>query len=153
MTDEAPPQLLKLLNDLDEMKTKMMENKKNAEQLYTRFNTLNKQMDKYIHKQITQHIKKKENNKKPRGIAIPTRVTEALCVFMEQPPNTKIARTDASKYLMNYIKTNNLIDPTNKKVIIPNDPLWELIGNGASHEEQLDRFNIQKYLNKHFTAV
>jgi upstream activation factor subunit UAF30 len=152
--DTLPPNIINILNDLDKLRTNVQENKKSADLLCTQFNTIDKKISKYLKKEITAIMKKreKEKEKKPKGFAMPTTVSETLCLFMEQPINTKISRTSATKFLMDYIKTNNLIDPNNKKVIIPDNRLWELIGDDARHEEPLDRFNIQKYLNHHFLS-
>jgi len=157
MTDATisllPPHITNLLNDLDDLRNKVVEHKKHAEQLALMFNTMDKKLSKYLQKEIKIIIKKNEKKGGPRGFAVPTNVSPMLCNFMEQPPNTKISRTDATKFLANYIKQNNLIDPNNKKKVIPNDTLWQLIGDDARMEEEsLDRFNIQKYLNHHFST-
>ena len=57
--------------------------------------------------------KKKEKQKTkraPSGFAKPTKVTKELCEFMNQPEGSEIARTEVTKYLVNYIKENNLIE-------------------------------------------
>jgi chromatin remodeling complex protein RSC6 len=151
--DALPPNIINMLNDLDALRTNVQENKKTADLLCTQFNAVDKKISKYLKKEITAIMKKRERekDKKPKGFAMPTQVSQTLCLFMEQPLNTKISRTSATKYLMEYIKQNNLIDPNNKKVIVPDGRLWELIGDDARREDPLDRFNIQKYLNRHFT--
>lgn len=151
--DALPPNIINILNDLDTLRTNVQDNKKKADLLCTQFNAIDKKISKYLKKEITAIMKKRERekDKKPKGFAMPTPVSQTLCLFMEQPLNTKISRTGATKYLMEYIKQNNLIDPNNKKVIVPDGRLWELIGDDARREDPLDRFNIQKYLNRHFT--
>ena len=120
-----------------------------AEQISSSFNIIDKKLSKYINKEVKTIIKKSQKVNKPKGIAMPTRVTNELCIFMEKPINTKIARTDASKYLMQYIKTNNLFDANNKKIIVPDSKLLSFIGN-IENKEEITYFNIQKHLNKHF---
>lgn len=147
-----PTHITNLLNDLDNLRNKVVEHKKHTDQLALMFNMMDKKLSKYLQKEIKTIMKKQEKKGGPRGFAMPINVSTTLCNFMEQPPNTKISRTDATKFLANYIKVNNLIDPNDKKRIIPNDTLWQLIGDDARiEEESLDRFNIQKYLNHHFT--
>jgi TPP-dependent 2-oxoacid decarboxylase len=154
MNDEnlllLPNNIVKLLNDLDTLRKTIIVNKTNIENLSITFNSMDKKLSKYLNKEINTILKKNEKNKKPKGIAMPTKVSDTLCNFMEQPINTKISRTNATKYLMNYIKTKQLIDPNNKKIIIPDNILWGLIGDEAKNEETLDYFKIQKYLNNHF---
>ena len=149
-TQLIPQNIMKLLTDLDTLRAAITQNKKNGEELSIQFNIMDKKLSKYLNKEINAIIKKKNKPKKPRGFAIPTDVSQTLLAFMEQPEKTKISRTQATKYLMTYIKTNDLINPNNKKFIIPNEQLWNLLGENAKHEEALDRFNIQKYLNQHF---
>jgi chromatin remodeling complex protein RSC6 len=146
-----PHDIIKLLADLDRLRMAITQNKKNGEELSLQFTIMDKKLSKYLHKEIKAKLKKMNKPKKPRGFAIPKLVSPQLCEFMKESYDSKISRTGATKYLMEYIKTNDLIDANNKKVIVPDDTLWKLLGDNAKYEEQLDRFNIQKYLNIHFT--
>lgn len=99
--------------------------------------------------------KKKETPKvkrAPSGFAKPTKVTKELCAFMNRPEGSEIARTEVTKALVNYIKTNNLIEQgdNSKNKIIPDETLKSLLGIGEQELNQLTYFNIQKYMNKHF---
>ena len=83
------------------------------------------------------------------GFALPTEVTDDLCQFLGAEKGTKIARTEVTKQIMAYIKTNHLQNPENKKMIVPDDKLWKLLGEDARGKE-ITHFTIQKYINKHF---
>ena len=63
-------------------------------------------------------------------------------------PDTKIARTEVTKYLIDYIKKNKLQDETNSKIIKPNNELKSLLS--LEPTMQLTYFNMQKFMNKHF---
>lgn len=145
-----PPNIIKMISNLDNYGNLIIENKKHSDKLYQEYKLIHKDLSKYFNKEINKLFKK---NKKPKGFAIPKLVSDTLCIFMEQPVNTKISKTMATKYLNEYIKNNNLIDPNNKKIILPDDKLWKLIGDEAKYEESLNYFNIQKYLNKHFNLL
>lgn len=114
-------------------------------------------IEKKIQKEL-KLIKKIDNNKlkkqlkQPSGFAKPVKVTEELCIFMNRPNGTEIARTEVTKALIKYIEINNLKDKDVKKNIIPDSTLKNLLG--ISHEEisGLNFFNIQKYMNKHFIS-
>jgi chromatin remodeling complex protein RSC6 len=71
---------------------------------------------------------------------------------MNRPEGTKIARTEVTKSLVAYIKNNNLLDKTENK-IVPDQKLLELLGVKSDEfiDTNLTYFNIQKYMNKHFT--
>ena len=110
-------------------------------------------LDKNIRKQMKTHQKEvaKRASKPPRppsGFARPTNVTKELCDFMNKEEGTKIARTEVTRALVYYIKSNNLVNKDNHKIISPDDKLKFLLG--VDESEKLTYFNIQKYMNKHF---
>ena len=92
--------------------------------------------------------------KAPSGFAKPTKVTKELCDFMNKPEGTEIARTEVTKVLVNYIKSNNLQEQTidSKNKIVPDDKLKNLLGLNVEEMNELTFFNIQKYMNKHFIS-
>lgn len=99
--------------------------------------------------------KNKDKPKKPKapsGFAKPTKVTKELCEFMERPEGTEIARTEVTKSLSQYIKTNNLQEKgeNSKNRINPDAKLKSLLGLTNDETENLTYFTIQKYMNKHF---
>ena len=68
---------------------------------------------------------------------------------MECEKGTKRARTQITKYLNLYIDENNLKNPENKRIIVPDTKLRKLLGDEIEGVE-LTYFTIQKYMNKHF---
>ena len=69
---------------------------------------------------------------------------------MNKEEGTKIARTEVTRALVSYIKTNNLVNKDNSKIISPDDKLKYLLG--VEETDELTYFNIQKYMNKHFIS-
>jgi len=126
---------------------------------------------KNVEKNVKKELKNmKKNSKKevskgkraPSGFAKPTKVTKELCAFMEKPEGSEIARTEVTRALVNYIKSNNLLeqydksnDPNNKikNKIIPDKKLKDLLGLQDDQLDNLTYFNIQKYMNKHFFSL
>jgi chromatin remodeling complex protein RSC6 len=111
-----------------------------------------KVFEKTLTKMIKKHTKNVMKVKKPRklsGFALPMRVSDCLCEFMKVEKGTKIARTDVTKYLMNYIEKHNLKKPDEKQIIVPNEELWKIVGDEAKNAK-ITHFTIQKYINKHF---
>ena len=99
-------------------------------------NTLQQQV-KILEKSVTKELKTKQKDAKqvtqkskkaPSGFAKPTKVTKELCEFMDKPEGTEIARTEVTKVLVKYIKTNNLQEQTvdSKNKIMPDDKLKNL---------------------------
>jgi chromatin remodeling complex protein RSC6 len=121
-------------------------------------NTLQQQM-RQLEKNIKKEMKglkkvaeksKNKGNKKPSGFANPTKVTKELCEFMNKQEGTQIARTEVTRALISYIKSNNLQNKSNKKIILPDEKLQFLLG--INEEQELTYFNLQKYMNKHFIS-
>ena len=125
-------------------------------------NTLQQQV-RGLEKTVKKELKtgKKETKpvivkakKAPSGFAKPTKVTKELCEFMDKPEGTEIARTEVTKALVNYIKSNNLQEQTtdSKNKIVPDDKLKNLLGLNVEETNELTYFSIQKYMNKHFIS-
>ena len=92
--------------------------------------------------------KRQKQNKKPSGFALPTKISDELCLFMNKEVNTMVARTDVTRFIIDYIKSNDLQNPENKKIIIPDDKLKCLLH--LEETDVLSFFNLQKYMNCHF---
>ena len=118
-----------------------------------------KTVEKNVRKEL-KDIKKDKDKKKdklktkraPSGFAKPTKVTKELCEFMNKPDGSEIARTEVTKALVAYIKTNNLLEQGDdlKNKIVPDQKLKSLLGIQNEELNGLTYFNIQKYMNKHF---
>jgi chromatin remodeling complex protein RSC6 len=106
-------------------------------------------------KSIKKSTKTKVKSKKPpSGFAKPTKVTKELCVFMNRPDGTEIARTEVTKFLVQYIKTNGLQEQNGetKNKIVPDEKLQSLLCLNTNEANDLTFFTIQKYMNKHFIS-
>ena len=81
----------------------------NIKQQLTTLSKAVKETEKKVNKKIKvleKECKKSKNkgNKQPSGFAHPSLVSKELCEFMHKPPDTKMARTDVTKYIIQYIK-------------------------------------------------
>jgi chromatin remodeling complex protein RSC6 len=150
LNEKIPVNLNKLVLKLGSITEKMQLQKQNIDEISHEL----KAFEKILGKLIKKHLKTEEKVKAPRkkcGFALPTEVTDDLCVFLGADKGTKIARTEVTKQIMEYIKINNLQNPENKKMIVPDDKLWKLLGEDARGQE-ITHFTIQKYINKHFIS-
>ena len=84
----------------------------------------------------------------PSGFAKPALISSQLCTFLGKAEGTEMARTEVTKFLTNYIKENNLQDPSNKRRILPDKKLGKLLNAGKG--EEVTYFNLQKYMKVHF---
>lgn len=115
-------------------------------------------LDKQFHR--TLRIAQKSNNKKrkssgapraPSGFVKPTRISDELASFLNKPHGTEMARTEVTKEINQYIRSNNLQDEKNGRIIKPNSKLRSLLKIGANDE--LTYFNLQKYMSPHFAKM
>lgn len=103
-----------------------------------RVRTLNRQVEK----------KKYRKKTKPSGFAKPVRISDELCDFLKLEKGTLMARTEVTKKLSEYVKEHNLQDKLNKRKIIPDNRLKNLLK--ISNETELTYFNIQTFMNIHY---
>ena len=89
-----------------------------------------------------------KGNRKPSGFATPTKISDDLCKFMKKPKQSEAARTEVTKYIISYIKENNLQSSNNKRIIKPDTALKSLLK--PNKKEDITFFNLQRYMNKHF---
>ena len=112
-----------------------------------------KALEKSVKKQMKQlereaQKNKNKGNRKASGFAVPSKISKDLCKFMGKPEGSEMARTEVTKYIIQYIKDNELPDKTNKKIIKPNNKLKNLLK--LNKGDEVTYFNLQKYMNKHF---
>ena len=115
------------------------------------FKTLEKKYNKEMKTLSKASAKKRKVQGKPRapsGFIKPTRISEELALFLGKPDGTEMARTEVTREINKYIRTNDLQDPVNGRKIIPDDKLRVLLQVPTS--DDLTYFNLQKYLSKHF---
>lgn len=91
---------------------------------------------------------KYRGNRKPSGFAKPTKISEELCKFMSKEEGTEVARTEVTQFIIKYISENKLQNPDNRRIIMPDEQLKTLLS--IKDNEEVNYFNIQKFMNKHF---
>jgi chromatin remodeling complex protein RSC6 len=105
-----------------------------------------KKRERVLQKEAAKH--KHKGNRKPSGFAKPTAISDKLCKFMNKETGAEVARTEVTQYIISYISEMKLQDPVNRKKIVPNKELKDLLG--VETETEVTYFNIQKYMNQHF---
>ena len=140
----------KLIAKIDNLEIALISLKKAVEISVNEIKSLKKHSQKLLSKQ--QKKKKINVDNKPQGFAIPSKVSLELCSFMGKEPGSLIARTEVTKKLTEYITTNKLQNPENKRQIIPDLNLLSLLGEGAK-DVFLTHFTMQKFINPHFEKV
>jgi chromatin remodeling complex protein RSC6 len=89
--------------------------------------------------------------KTPSGFAKPTKLSNALCDFLAVGKGTEMARTDVTRLLNEYIKSQGLQDKEDKRTIHPDAKLTTILS--LQPGEKLTFFNLQKYIKHNFVKA
>lgn len=130
-----------VLNELSGFKTQITGLIKQVKLLEKNCNKRMKALEKEANKN------KLKGNRKPSGFAVPGKISSELCKFMNKPNGYEAARTEVTKYIIKYIQEKNLQNPNNKREILPDNDLKQLLNN---KKEPVTYFSIQRLMNPHF---
>ena len=97
---------------------------------------------------LNEKRKRKSGNRSPSGFTKPTRISDTLAVFLNRNPGTELARTEVTREINQYIRSNDLQDKQNGRRINADAKLSTLLGLAATDE--LTYFNLQRYMSHHF---
>lgn len=83
----------------------------------------------------------------PSGFRKPVGLSPEMALFVGVDLDAKVSRNNVTKAVTTYIKTHDLQDTPDKRVILPDETLRALLG---ITDQKLTYFNLQSYLKKHF---
>ena len=121
--------------------------------LKTEFRTLEKKWSREIkvaQKQSSKR-KRKAGNRAPSGFVKPTKISDELANFLGKDKGTEMARTEVTRDINKYIRTNNLQDKENGRKINPDSKLAALLK--LKKTDELTYFNLQRYMSPHFAKA
>ena len=136
----------KLLERIDSLENALLTLKKTADIAVLEIKALKKQANK-VKAQKQKKVPKAD--RKPHGFAVPTKVSDEICVFMGVAPGSLIARTEVTQRMTEYIKEKQLQNKENQRQVLPDETLNRILGDAAK-DQFLTHFTIQKYINHHF---
>ena len=87
-------------------------------------------------------------NRAPSGFVKPTLISNELAAFLGKPEGSVLARTEVTREVNAYIRTQKLQDKDNGRRINPDAKLLKLLK--LKKGEELTYFNLQKYMAAHF---
>jgi hypothetical protein len=87
-------------------------------------------------------------NRAPSGFVKPTLISNELAAFLGKPEGSVLARTEVTREVNAYIRSQNLQDKENGRKINPDAKLLKLLK--LKKGEELTYFNLQKYMAAHF---
>jgi chromatin remodeling complex protein RSC6 len=103
---------------------------------------------KAAQKSSSRRKKTSSGNRAPSGFVKPAPISDELAKFLGKTSGTEMARVEVSKEINAYIKSHNLKDQKNGRIIHPDSKLTVLLN--VKPGEQLTYFNLQKYMKHHF---
>jgi len=107
-----------------------------------------KKVMKSVEKKLKSKKRKVDPNREPSGFAKPALLSDELCKFLKLEKGSKMARTEVTQKVNEYIKENKLQNQENKKKISPDKVLTNLLN--VTDKDDLTYFSMQKYLKDHF---
>lgn len=117
--------------------------------LKAEFKTLEKKWARELkNAQKNSKRKKRGGNHSPSGFIKPTKISDELAKFLSLPVGTEIARTNVTREINQYIKTNNLQQKENGRFINADPKLAALLK--LKEGDTLTYFNLQRYMKPHF---
>ncbi len=121
--------------------------------LKTEYKSLEKQWSRDLKTAQKQSSKRKKRagNRAPSGFVKPTKISDELAAFLEKPVGSEMARTEVTRDINTYIRTNSLQDKENGRKIIPDTKLSALLK--IAKGEELTYFNLQRYMSPHFSKA
>ena len=121
--------------------------------LKTEYRTLEKKWTRELKsaQKLSSKRKRKAGNRAPSGFVKPTRISDELAKFLEKPSGSEMARTEVTRDINKYIRSNNLQDKENGRKINPDTKLAALLK--LKKTDELTYFNLQRYMSPHFAKA
>jgi len=151
MTEEIklPANIKKMEMALKQMEVILQAQKSSLQQTEKEFQNFKRFATSFIEHSKMSYEKKP---RKPSGFVLPVSISPELSQFLNIPEGQQVARTEVTRFLIQYIQEHDLSHPEKKTLIIPNDALAKLLGPDVELDT-LTRFTIQKYMNRHFLTT
>lgn len=92
--------------------------------------------------------KRKSGNRAPSGFVKPTLISDELASFLGRQSGAEMARTEVTREINEYIRTNKLQHPENGRRIRADESLMKLLK--LTPADELTYFNLQRYMSPHF---
>jgi hypothetical protein len=112
-------------------------------------NELKRQHARELRQANKANKRRKTNaNRAPSGFVKPTLISNELAAFLGKPEGSVLARTEVTREVNAYIRSQQLQDKENGRKINPDAKLLKLLK--LKKGDELTYFNLQKYMAAHF---
>ena len=152
-SSSSPDTSIALLSMYAEYSSKLQAAHATWTTLRNEFRLLERQTARELKNAAKASLKKKRKvgNRAPSGFVKPTLISNELAGFLGKPEGSEMARTDVTREINKYIRTNNLQDKENGRKINPDKKLTSLLK--LKKGDELTYFNLQRYMSPHFAKA
>lgn len=120
------------------------------------FKTLNRQL-KQLRGDVGKNIKVKRqvssDMSKTSGFMKPVGVSKEVSKFAGWKEGDLHSRVEVTKFICNYVKTNDLQNPKDRRQILPDKKLRALLKLSEKEKEPLTYYTLQKHIQPHFVKA
>lgn len=103
---------------------------------------------------MKQRVRTNRKNNNNSGFLKPVKISKDMAKFTGWDPEVLRSRVDVTKYVCNYIRENNLQNPTDRRQILADNKLSKLLKyDSKTSSEPLTYYRIQTHLKPHFVKV
>ena len=115
---------------------------------------------KALRRQMGRVLSKKSASARPSsvtsGLQMPVTLSDEMARFIGCDPSSRKSRIEVTKDVCKYIKDHSLQNPENRREIVPDKSLSELLRYDPSKlapgEKKLDYGTLQTYMKRHFVG-
>ncbi len=153
VASSSPDTSIALLSMYAEYSSKLQAAHATWTTLRSEFRILERQTARELKNAAKASLKKKRKvgNRAPSGFVKPTLISNELAGFLGKPEGSEMARTEVTREINKYIRTNNLQDKENGRKINPDKKLTSLLK--LKKGDELTYFNLQRYMSPHFAKA
>lgn len=144
-----------ILTEIDGLTTTLRESDKKGPIGLKNLKSLSRQI-RQLRTDASKNIKVRKQfnkeNSKTSGFMKPVSVSKEICSFAGWKENELHSRVDVTKFICDYIRTNNLQNPSDRRQIKPDKKLRSLLKlKESDKEEPLTYYSLQRHIQPHFT--
>lgn len=148
--DEAETTTDSLVDASNEFLAKLQQLNSMISALKSEYRVLEKKWTRELKtaQKLSSKKKRKAGNRAPSGFVKPTKISDELAKFLNKPVGSEMARTEVTRDINKYIRSNNLQDSSNGRKINADSKLAQLLKLKTTDE--LTYFNLQRFMSPHF---
>lgn len=120
----------------------------NVKEIQAKLKVYSKEREKQQKILNKEAAKREKARKTPSGFAKPSKISDEMCAFMKIENGSERSRTDVTRFINSYVKENNLYNPVNRRIIVPDPVLKKILRVGDN--EEVSFFQLQKTISCHF---